>query len=232
LGHYTLQFYYLGTLVYTAALNPSESLYNVWLDLTSMATTTITEQSSAITFNPSVGNISPDPDDNEFHLSQTISNAYGIISSMNVKVTQGTTVLSDTNKTGAYGATFTQDINKDLLNSARQLTVTVTITSSSGTYQHKIGYYVIKAANDPLYQDLTTVALYIGPFGSTLIAVILTILIVGALALKTGFGMSGMFFFGILILGLFTYLNFIPLMIFAIAALGGVMAFIAFRGQG
>jgi hypothetical protein len=165
------------------------------------------------------------------------------IQSIRVLITNGSVVIYDITQTGGDGnhsMFFSQDFNAALLNRMKTIRMVITITTTTGethiaTYQYTIqhagttsGMLLINTLmiDFPLMFGDTTQERQLG---LSIIALFVTLLVVGAAAAKVTTDLSGLRFLALAVLGLFVFLGWVNLGAYALACLAGIAIYLLSR---
>lgn len=238
LDPYVLEFYSEHELVYTWEVNPNTTSYYVYLsvgDAFSYIISAPIEMLITVDFYPNAGKVSSDT--NTITISEVIANGSSVsISSINIFVSQGGVSLFDSNY--SVVGTYSQDFNNEVVNTRFPLQVSVTITYSNGVIV-KTNAWLVKF---PYMQRYSLFAGSVGLFDTMkeeygdlavlFLAILITIMVVGACALTLVHEPSVLVLIGALVLGIFALpiIGWVNPMIFAIACLLGFAGFMFMRG--
>jgi hypothetical protein len=213
-----------------------------WFDL-DLNATTIDRNVAAVmdvNFVPKTGRVNDSgvADKNGVHLEQWVRYDNANIQKIYLTITQGNTTLKslvyapgDTNTT-ASAAHFYQDFNVSGIVKTRPIKVQLIITAGDANSTYTKSYYVVAASENDVIDSLNNLKNDWGDFAVLLLAVFITIGIVGAALKFVPFGTSGAAVIAIISLGFFTFIvDWVPYSLFGFAAFGGIMAMILNRRE-
>ena len=182
--------------------------------------------SSSVNFQPGAGVLVVN---SPVDLNQTIAIQNSVISQVNTFIIQGSTTISDTNTTTNF---ISQTLVGDDLGTTNPVIVTTTVTTTSGeTFQFTQRYSIqkdfsfitslINVRNDEL-----------GVFGALILALVISLGVMGfAYSAITGFTTdpAPSFALGLIVLGVFTTIGYVPIWLWWISAIGGTAVYIRQR---
>ena len=231
---YYVKVYYNNQYVGQVQIMPSSSTYYITVTTETTGISGIEAQLVYVQFSPSIGRLALN-DLNQFHFDVNVYSPTSSITSVTVTAScKGNTVYSETKSTNvAENAIFSVDINKDDVSSCKMLEVTVSISTPEGTITKKMTYGL---SNTAIWLwgsgAFSTIKNLLGDWVAMLIALLITIMAVGAVAFKLNPNPIALGIVAGAIMGFFTYVGWIPLPVFVFACLGaGAVAMLTFRWQ-
>lgn len=225
LDTYLIEFYYNDELVTSGNLTASLSSYKVNLDLRDInAGTYVSEQTSA-TITPADYNIlAANGTDIDIAVSVATS---GEIQSVRLRITQGDTVLSDTNHSTG---TITQTISGTNLDGNNFLVAEVTVTTENNVRMFRKKWAIQKASGYDLVNSLQQIPEQIGAEWAMLIASIIIILACAFLTLNQLGNLASTGIVAMILLVFFAVISWIPWLIVGIAGAAAFGSIVVTRG--
>jgi hypothetical protein len=232
---YTLYFYRNGSLSYTAELRPTSTSYNVYLDLESYSVPDLNAIDFNVLFFPGTGSIRELADGN-VDLNQRITITGVNIGKVRVYIKNTGTILYDLtfdgNSQNWFQKFFQQKFSFSSLDKLSTLDVKVQVYAGGYSQEFSHSYYIEdynSMADWALFNSLQQLPSNIGSTAALFIAIIVSILAMGLAGSQIGGDPSGIGLFGIMSLGFFTYLGWVPWVPFGIACFLFVALFMLTR---
>lgn len=230
LDEYTLDFYYDNEWIYTATLVPVLTSYDVFLNISDATYDPSESEDLNVIFSPEDGFI--ERVGANFTLSQTIQSTT-TISSLNIHVTQDGVELHDVNGTSVTTATYSNNYAFSSVDSNALIIIEVTMIINGREYVSAMSYGVEDSSPYNLWDTLQDVKdEELGDIGAILVSLIIAIIICGFVASHGIKDLSILGFIAAIILGLFTYIGWIPLWLFGIACMAGAGAYLIMQKGG
>jgi len=226
---YYWSFYDGNVFVETKEVRPSTTIFYVFIRTSTTSVIQPSGEKMLVTFVPSASGIAKSG--SPFVFTQTATNtAYEIPTSMTITITQDANNLYTTTITTAP-FTSTASIPTTSVQDNIMITVEVTIDTNAGNhYVFKQSYQVSKGYD--LVSTLQKFREGVGESTAIIIALIITILVVGWFGLKAGADPSALGIIALVMLGFFTAITWIPWYLFAFAAIGSIGMFLLQRRGG